>query len=158
MTDTEDQKSFLTVHRDPPVSAHPDALDYDPNYFADAKNVVRLTLGSWRHRGYVLVTIGGNCKGVTILEYAMSGWIDDVMEYIEQDGGFGEDGTGVWGYVFYDANGDELSGEVFGDERDVRDRLERMVLGAEIIELSGPEVEAARARRREFEAREARES
>lgn len=80
MTDTEDQKSFLTVHRDPPVSAHPDALDYDPNYFADAKNVVRLTLGSWRHRGYVLVT------------------------------------------------------------------------------LSGPEVEAARARRREFEAREARES
>lgn len=145
-------KQPLTVLTAVPDHEH---VDYEPSYFHDADHVVCLTLGAWRYRGYVITKVGGNCKGASILEAAVEGWIEDVCEHIEGSGGFEgeqEDESlplGSWDYVFVDPEGTRLVGEVFGEHGDVRRELEGMVLAATIISFGGKLVEEHRARMRE---------
>jgi len=94
--------------------------NYDPNH-SSGVHAVKVTLQVWGYQKTLTYEMGGNCKGLTILD----GCIDELLEQI----GFynDEDECGCNIYLIND-DGDELEYEIF-DESD----LENIIVGLKII-------------------------
>lgn len=94
---------------------------YDPN-ITFASQVVRITYQSWDYTGEFDIPIGGNCKGLTILNAAVSHHADQLYE--EQ----GDGAVLILKRPAEDGDGEDTL-EVDADE----DTLEEMCVGLRII-------------------------
>jgi hypothetical protein len=50
--------------------------NYDPNW-RYGTHLVKVTLQQWGYKGYVIVTMGGNCKGISVIESSVDAIFDD---------------------------------------------------------------------------------
>lgn len=106
-------------------------MDYDPN-IRFGTHTVRVTLQQWDYIGHVVTKIRGNCKGRSILDYAMD---FDCDSFIESDCSFSisDEPDGHSGYwfecVLKNSAGDVLQIE------DSCDELDNYIVAAEIISL-----------------------
>jgi len=96
--------------------------NYDPNH-SYGTHTVEVTLQVWGYRKTLTYEMGGNCKGLTILD----GCVDELLEQIGFYNDDDEDECGCTIYLIND-NGDELEYEIF-DESD----LENIIVGLKIV-------------------------
>lgn len=121
----------------PRVIAHsaPTRMDYDPNLVLCGRHAdqrVKLTFGNWDYRAEFTVTVGGNCRGLTVIESAV-GMVYDRLPV----------SRGKWQLaelILTRVNGDRLSCEDDADKGE--EWLKDMLIGAEIISIE-PEQTAA---------------
>lgn len=52
--------------------------NYDPNY-SFGEHTVKVTIQQWQYRGNLKVKVGGNCKGVSVME----GIVDTIYDQVE---------------------------------------------------------------------------
>lgn len=112
-------------------------MNYDPNYFNSgntAKQTVKLTFGMWEYRAEMTVSVGGNCKGMTIIEAAVDNAFNNLPFWTSLDD---QDITRI---TLQNKDGDELICD--DEEEDGSDWLGNMLIAAEIIEVV-PDVKAS---------------
>lgn len=103
--------------------------NYDPNF--KGTHTIRVTFMQWDYVGHVAFTVGGNCRGATLLDSSFldSDSQDDIDRYVENDCCFTlheDDDTEEYYFtaILTNANGDEL--ETDGDTEDFRSMIVRM--------------------------------
>lgn len=85
--------------------------NYDPNN-RFGTHLVQLTFQQWEYKLTVEVQVGGNCKGMTILEAAVDNFFSDIYK-----------SQGEYPMIIMkDDKGDELEGDV-EDEYDLKNML-----------------------------------
>jgi hypothetical protein len=105
-------------------------MNYDPNFVLSgrmAQQRVRLTFGTWEFRKTVETVVGGNCRGMTVIDCA----IEDVYERLDTDN---------WGakeIVLVKEDGDELTCP--DEEYDGYEFLKNMLIAAEIVSIEPEE-------------------
>lgn len=106
-------------------------VNFDPNLVLNGKLVdykIKLVFGSWEHRHEAVVTVGGNCKGLTIIESAVASYYETLPEDDYGDG------------VKYLQLGNHLCHD---DDEMQEDWLADMLVSAEIISITPrPKVKA----------------
>ena len=104
--------------------------NYNPNYMWGT-HTVKITLQQWNYKGELIVEIGGNCKGFSILESSKDS-INKEETYNSNCKFQIEDN---WFYCILKAeDGDEL------DVEDELDNLEDYIVKIEIIDFKESEV------------------
>lgn len=109
-------------------------MNYDPNYTLCgrmAKQTVRLTFGLWKYRTSMDVVVGGNCTGLSVIEYAVELAYEQLssVPFFNGDTG-GNDEMSVIHIGNLQCMDDDLRGEEW---------LKDMLISAEIINIE-PEV------------------
>lgn len=107
-------------------------MNYDPNIY-EGTHTIKVTLQEWDYTGYVIMTIGGNCKGASILQDALD--LDEFEDNIDENQcqfkvlDEPDDEDRYWfNCVLYRDNGDEL------DVEDELDSLSDYIVKVEIID------------------------
>ena len=103
-------------------------MNYDPNLVfcgRMAKQTVRLTFGIWKYRKTVEVTIGGNCRGLNVIDAAVESYYDQLPDT--------EHASDCKRIFLQDENGSEL--ESSDDEGEEEEFLKNMLISAEIIDI-----------------------
>lgn len=98
-------------------------MDYDPNMVTSgrmAKQVVRLTFADWKYRAEMTVTMGGNCRGLDIIRYAVERAFDELAG-----------GNDFAALVMTDAEGNTLTDDEGEDEEWLMNKL----IKAEIVSI-----------------------
>lgn len=85
--------------------------NYDPNN-SFGKNLVQLVFQQWEYKIAVEVVVGGNCKGMSILDFAVDRFFEDLQE---SQGEYPE-------LIMKDEEGNELETTI-EDEEDLKDML-----------------------------------
>ena len=99
-------------------------MDYDPNMVTSgrmAKQVVKLTFADWKYRAEMTVTMGGNCRGLDIMRYAVERAFEELL---------GDDDYAT--LVMTDAEGNTLT----DDEGEDEDWLMNKLIKAEIVSIT----------------------
>lgn len=107
-------------------------MNYDPNLTYSgrmARQTVRLTFGKWDYRATTEVEVGGNCRGLTVIECAISNFLETLptREWDDELSVLTLTRTGV------DGETDELECEDEDSKYD--DWLKDMLIGAEIVAI-----------------------
>lgn len=99
-------------------------MDYDPNLLncgRTAKQVVKLTFADWKYRAEMAVTMGGNCRGLDIIRYAVEKAFEELL------------GDDAWAtLVMTDAEGNTLTDDEGEDEEWLMSKL----IKAEIVSIT----------------------
>lgn len=102
-------------------------MNYDPNMVTSgrkAKQVVRMTFGQWEYRATFEKTVGGNGRGLSVIDCAVGQVSDDLYSDEREYGSI----------TMLNANGDEL---ICDDDDDMgEDWLKNMLISAEIVSIT----------------------
>jgi hypothetical protein len=107
--------------------------NYDPNY-SFGEHTVRVTIQKWQYKGTIKVKVGGDCKGLSILE-DIDDFIYDQADTLESDCNFilleeSENDNDPWfRAVLKDNEGNEFQLE------DYWNALEKAIVAVEIIDF-----------------------
>lgn len=86
--------------------------NYNPN-IRWGTHVIEVTLQQWEYKNTVVFTMGGNTKGASILDSALSGIFDNI--FIENSGNLreleGSDGEEWFGVILVNSDGEEMECE-----------------------------------------------
>lgn len=99
-------------------------MDYDPNMLTCgrmAKQVVKLTFADWKYRAEMTVTMGGNCRGLDIIRYAVEKAFEELL-----------DDADLATLVMTDAEGNTLTDDEGEDGEWLMDKL----IKAEIVSIT----------------------
>jgi len=109
-------------------------MNYDPNIMFGV-NTVKVTLQQWEYSGYVIMTIGGNCKGADIIKDAsdLDEFSDNITEnqcefkVIDEP----DDDDNYWfNCVLHNVDGEDMQVE------DELDSLKNYIVKVEIIDFT----------------------
>jgi hypothetical protein len=107
--------------------------NYDPNY-SFGEHTVQVTIQQWQYKGTLKVKVGGNCKGMSVME-GIADVIYDQANTLESDCNFtlleaDEDDDNPWfAALLKDNEGNELRTESEWDD------LERAIVAVQIIDF-----------------------
>lgn len=109
-------------------------INFDPNMVLCGRQVVqtvRLTFAQWQYRAVREVQIGGNCRGLDVIDAAVEQAANDLLEEFEQRE---ETDTNEWThpYLILESDEEDLTHEL---EEDAADDLKQLLVAAEIIEF-----------------------
>lgn len=102
---------------------------YNPNCAISDRMEVEVTFGAWDYRKTLKAVVGGNCRGLDIINCAIGSICDDLPSYPNND----EDGVAI--IVLENEDGGTLECE--DEEGRGEDWLKEMVISARIISLNG---------------------
>lgn len=108
-------------------------MNYDPNLTNSgnmAFQAVRLTFAMWDYRAVMEVTVGGNCRGLTVIDCA----VENAYEKLEQRGIYCSADTYAVINMTKIGNPEEIL-ECGDDENHGEDWLKDMLVSAEIIAI-----------------------
>ena len=83
---------LMTRRRNQGWDAESKTMNYDPNLTCSgnmATQQVRLTFGYWKYRAEIVVSVGGNCTGLTVIDCA----VGNAYRTLPQRGIYGSDET-----------------------------------------------------------------
>lgn len=109
-------------------------MNYDPNIMFGV-HTVKVTLQQWEYKSDMIVLVGGNCKGSSVITTAMDLSEQGEEGIIENNCHFAvideadDDGNYWFNCILYNADGDDMQVE------DELDSLPNYIVGAEIINL-----------------------
>lgn len=116
-------------------------MNYDP-HLTNSGNIavqtVRLTFGMWDYRATMEIQVGGNCRGLTVIDCA----VENAYEKLEQRGIYGSDDTYAVINMPKIGNPEEIL-ECGDDEGDGEDWLKDMLVSAEITSIVSREDDRA---------------
>ena len=98
---------------------------YDPD-IREGIHTVKITLQQWEYKGHIIMYIGGNCKGKTLLDFDFEYEIDFPNNDCEMK--YDED-YDCFSCILKDENGNTL--ECCGDAED----MNNMIVAVEIIDF-----------------------
>lgn len=104
-------------------------MNYDPNLIRSGKikQTIKLIFGMWEYRKEVEIEVGGNLKGLSVIDHAIYSVFESLPYRQCPDG----DVTTI---VLSHPNGDTL--ECDDDEMNGEDWLHEMLISAEIVAIS----------------------
>ena len=103
-------------------------MNYDPNLVTSGRmavQTVRLTFGEWDYRRTVETTVGGDCRGLSVIEGALENILDELPE---------DDWEGKT-ITLEDEEGNELSCNSNEGDCEPDKWLSDMLISVEIIDI-----------------------
>lgn len=96
--------------------------NYDPNTMF-GKTTWKLTFKMWEYELTIIKSIGGNCKGLSTLEYALEAYIGNLFTGVDEE----------WVELeFVNPDGETLIVDL-GEDGDPEEGLKNMLVKAELI-------------------------
>lgn len=106
-----------------------DVMDYDPNLTNSGRRAiqtVRLVFALWEYRYETTVSIGGNCRGLSVIKAAIAAVFESLWN----------EARGVAVMVLTKPGDDTMTNDELSDEDD----LERDLIFAEIVSITPKEI------------------